>query len=89
MKKTCQLLALIAILFLAAGCEPDRKKILTVEQLPEAAQTYIKENMGDAKVLYVKKEKKNFKTHYEVKFDNQMELEFDSNGEIYDIDVDD
>ena len=45
--------------------------------------------MPDAKVLYVKKEKKNFKTRYEVKFDNQMELEFDSNGEIYDIDVDD
>ncbi len=45
--------------------------------------------MGDAKVLYVKKEHKNLRVRYEVKFDNQMELEFDSDGEIYDIDVDD
>lgn len=89
MKKIQLLLAMTSILFLTTGCEINRKKILTVEQLPEAAQTYIKENMPDAKVLYVKKERKNFKTYYEVKFDNLMELEFDSKGEIYDIDVDD
>lgn len=89
MKKIQLLLAMTAILFLATGCDFKRKKILTVDQLPEAAQTYIKENMPDAKVLYVKKENKNFKTYYEVKFDNLMELEFNSKGEIYDIDVDD
>ena len=89
MKKVYQLLALIAVVFAVTSCEMNRKKILTVEELPEAAQTYIKEKMGDAKVLYVKKERKNFKTYYEVKFDNLMELEFDSKGEIYDIDVDD
>lgn len=80
---------MLAILATMSSCELDCKKILTVEQLPEAAQTYIKENMPDAKVLYVKKERKNFKTCYEVKFDNRMELEFDSSGEIRDIDVDD
>ena len=89
MKKIQLLLAMTAVLFLATSCEINRKKILTVEQLPAAAQTYIKENMSDAKVLYVKKERKNLKTRYEVKFDNQMELEFDSKGELYDIDVDD
>ena len=67
----------------------NRKKVLTVEQLPEAAQMYIEENMPDAKVIYVKKEQKNFQTRYEVKFDNQIEYEFDSDGEIIDIDVDD
>ena len=89
MKKMYQLLALMAVLFAMSSCELDRKKILTVDQLPEAAQTYIKENMPDAKVLYVKKERKNLKTRYEVKFDNKMELEFDSDGDIYDIEVDD
>ena len=89
MKKTYQMLALLAVLFVATSCELERKKMLTVEELPEAAQTYIKEKYPDSKVLYVKKEKKNFKTYYEVKFDNLMELEFDSKGEIYDIDVDD
>jgi len=89
MKKTYQLLALLAVLFVATSCELERKKMLTVEELPESAQTYIKENYSDAKVLYVKKEKKNFKTWYEVRLDNQMELEFNSKGELYDVDVDD
>lgn len=89
MKRIQLLLVMTAVLFLTTGCETERQKILTLEQLPEAAQTYIKEKMGDAKVLYVKKEQKNFKTYYEVKFDNQMELEFNSKGEIYDIEVDD
>ena len=89
MKKTYQMLALLAVLFVATSCELERKKMLTVEELPEAAQTYIKEKYPDSKVLYVKKEKKNFKTWYEVRLDNQIELEFNNKGEIYDIDVDD
>lgn len=89
MKKIQLLMAATAVLLLATGCEIDRKKVLTVEQLPPAAQMYIEENMPDAKVLYVKKEQKNFKTHYEVRFDNRIEYEFDSEGEIVDIEVDD
>lgn len=90
MRKFQLLLAIAAIAFTMTSCEMiNRKKVLTVEQLPEAAQMYIEENMPDAKVIYVKKEQKNFKTRYEVKFDNQIEYEFDSDGEIIDIDVDD
>ena len=89
MKKVYQLLALAAVLFIATSCEFERRKMLTVEELPEAAQTYLKEKYPDAKVLYVKKEKKNFKTWYEVRLDNQLEIEFNNNGELYDIDVDD
>ena len=89
MKKVHILLAMMAILFATTSCELERKKMLTVEELPEAAQTYVKEKYPDSKVLYVKKEKKNFKTWYEVRLDNQMELEFNSKGELYDVDVDD
>lgn len=89
MKRVKLLFVTMAAMLLLTGCELNRKKILSVEELPEAAQTYIREKMGDAKVLYVKKERKNFKTWYEVKFDNRMEIEFDSKGEIRDIDVDD
>ena len=85
----CHLLALMALVSALASCELEREKMLTVDQLPEAAQAYINENYPDAKVLYVKKEQKNFKTKYEVKLDNRLELEFDSDGEIYDIDVED
>ncbi len=89
MTKIKSLLLMASCLLMLAGCELERHKMLTVEQLPEAAQTYIKENMGDAKVLYVKKERKNLRTWYEVRFDNQLELEFNDKGEVYDIDVDD
>ena len=85
----CHLLALMALVSALASCELEREKMLTVDQLPEAAQTYINENYPEAKVLYVKKEQKSFKTKYEVKLDNRLELEFDSDGEIYDIDVED
>ena len=89
MKKAYLLVAIMAVLFTATSCEINREKVLTVEELPEAAQKYIKENMPDAKVLYVKKERKSFRTTYEVRFDNQVELEFNSDGELYDVDVDD
>ena len=85
----CHLLALMALVSALASCELEREKMLTVDQLPEAAQTYINENYPEAKVFYVKKEQKSFKTKYEVKLDNRLELEFDSDGEIYDIDVED
>ena len=52
----CHLLALMALVSALASCELEREKMLTVDQLPEAAQTYINENYPEAKVLYVKKE---------------------------------
>lgn len=80
---------MMAILFATTSCELNRKKMLTVEQLPEAAQTYIKENVTDAKVLYVKKKREAFNTTYEVQFDNQLELEFNEKGELIDAELDD
>lgn len=89
MRKFQLLLAMMAILFATTSCELNRKKMLTVEQLPEAAQTYIKENVTDAKVLYVKKKREAFNTTYEVQFDNQLELEFNEKGELIDAELDD
>lgn len=84
MKKMYQVLAFVAIMFAFSNC--DDKKIITVADLPQAAQAYIQENMADEKVLYVKKERDSFQTTYEVRFENQVELEFKSDGTLIDID---
>jgi len=89
MKKYQFLLAMMAILFMATGCEVNHEKMLTVEQLPEAAQAYIKENVLDAKPLFVKKKREAFNTTYEVQFDNRLELEFNEKGELIDAELDD
>lgn len=87
MKKTYQLLAVIALSFAFASCE--QKKIVSVEDLPESAQTYIQENYADAKVLFVKKEGNFFNAKYKVQFDNRIELEFKKDGSLIDIDIED
>ena len=60
-----------------------------MEQLPAAAQEYVKENYADGNVTYVKKEKEMFSTKYEVRLDNGVEIEFDAEGVPVDVDVDD
>ena len=87
MKRTFQLMVLAVIVISLASCED--KKIVTFAELPQTAQTYIQENVADAKVVYIKKEKDFFRTKYEVRFDNQLELEFKGDGTLVDVDVND
>ena len=87
MKRTFQLMVLAVIVISLASCED--KKIVTFTELPQSAQTYIQENVADAKVVYIKKEKDFFRTKYEVRFDNQLELEFKGDGTLVDVDVND
>ena len=89
MKKVLFIFAMMAILLSTTCCDMDSKKVLTADDLPQAAQTYIKENMPDAKVIFVKKDRDSFKIKYEVKLDNRMELEFNEDGSINDVDTDD
>lgn len=65
------------------SCE---EKPISVEQLPEAAQTYIQENYPDSKILIAKKDYEALSTIYEVKLDNGLELTFDSDGLLTDVD---
>ena len=51
MKRTFQLMALAVIVISLASCED--KKIVTFTELPQSAQTYIQENVADAKVVLV------------------------------------
>ena len=78
--KSLKLLALAlacAALLMACG---DDDKVIPAEQLPEVVQTNI---------VYVKKDAELFETTYEVAFDDGMKVEFDEDGQVIDIDIND
>lgn len=82
-----RLLMHVAVCLLAfASC--DKTTILTVDQLPVPAQEYIKKSYPGIGISYVKQEKEVFKTRYDVRLNNGLEIEFDGDGAPLDIDAD-
>ena len=77
---------MVALAILAVTLSSCDEKSIPAEQLPETAQTYIQENYPDSKILIVKKDYEMFRATYEVKLDNGLELNFDSDGLLTDID---
>lgn len=63
----------------------DREKPITFEQLPQAAQTFVKQNFANAKVAFVKQETDFLEKSYDVVFINGDKIEFNSKGEWRDI----
>lgn len=80
-------LVLFTIALFSLSCE--NEKIVTVDDLPEVAATYLKTSQPDAKVMFVKKERDFLSTKYKVQLDNRMEIEFNADGEVLDMDMDD
>ena len=90
MKRDMRKLKVIAFcvmcVMLMASC--DDEKIITVDQLPVAAQSFIKKSYSDKTVVVVKKDSELFSTKYEVVFGDGMKVEFDGDGMPIDVDVD-
>ena len=63
-------------------------KVVTIDQLPAPAQSYLTENYPDQKVLIIKKDIEDFSTRYEVTLESGMKVEFDGNGSLRDVDMD-
>ena len=84
MKQITILVTVIAALTITLASCDDRP--IQVGELPVAAQAYIQENYPDSKVMIAKKDCELFSTTYEVKLDNGLELNFDSDGLLYDVD---
>ena len=63
-------------------------KVVTIDQLPAPAQSYLTENYPDQKVLIIKKNIEDFSTRYEVTLESGMKVEFDGDGSLRDVDVD-
>lgn len=73
-------LLLVGVLVSMQVMFADSEKPITFEQLPQAAQTFVKKNFPDTKVAFVKQETDFLKKSYDLVFINGDKLEFDSDG---------
>lgn len=76
-----QLITITVCLFAFIGlAKADNDRPITVEQLPNKAQEFIKQNFPKSEVAYAKEEKDFWDKKYEVVFVNGEKVEFDKNG---------
>ncbi len=80
------LLIIAAVAFMALTLTACGEKTITAEDLPKAAQKYIDQHFPESNILIVKQDHDGLSKTYEVKLDNGIELEFDSDGAIVDVD---
>lgn len=64
----------------------DNDKVIPAGQLPLAAKNYVEQNYPGSSIAYVKKENDIIHSTYKVRLDNGLELEFDNDGLLTDID---
>lgn len=76
-----KLILLLASVFCIQTAVADNDRPIAFEQLPTAAQQFVKQHFPDAKVAFSKVERKLFGSTYEVVFINGDNLEFDKKGE--------
>lgn len=68
------------------ACARDNKQVITLEQLPQAAQQTIATYATDEPVVIIIQENDLFDTDYEVRFHNGNEWKFDEQGQIESLD---
>lgn len=66
----------------------DDNSNINISALPQSIKDYINNNYPNATILYAEKDYDDGQKAYEVKLDNGMELEFDSNGNLLSSDDD-
>ena len=79
---------LIVVAFVMMAMVSCDEKVVTIDQLPAPAQSYLTENYPDQKVLIIKKDIEDFSTRYEVTLESGMKVEFDGDGSLRDVDMD-
>ena len=79
---------LIVVAFVMMAMISCDDKVVTIDQLPAPAQSYLTENYPDQKVLIIKKDIEDFSTRYEVTLESGMKVEFDGDGSLQDVDMD-
>ena len=81
MKKSALfLVALLCMALLSASCFAG-DKIIPVEQLPAAAQQFVKTNFPNAKISFATKDAEFIGTKYEARLADWTEINFDKKGE--------
>lgn len=72
-----------ALVFVLASC--DKEKVVSTNDLPSTSTTYINTHFAGQNILQVVKERDDLKTTYKVHLSGGTKLEFNKDGEIYDI----
>lgn len=80
MKKTLVILATLLICGLTLRAE-NMHRIITFEELPLKAQEFVTTYFSSQTIRFVRMEVEVTKTEYTVRFENGMEIEFNSNGD--------
>ena len=83
MKRTLIPAVVAALALLCTSCDD---KPISAEQLPDAVRVYVEQNYPGSRILIAEKDCDLFKTSYNVKLDNGLELSFNKNGVLTDID---
>jgi len=81
--KNTLLTSLVLSFFLITGCESE--KVVSEASLPGTAREFVETHFPSAVIQQVVKEKDDLSTSYDVILDNQIRLEFDKDGDCYDI----
>lgn len=77
------LLLMTACVFIFASC--DKEKIVSSNDLPATSTSYINTHFAGQQILQVVKERDDLKTTYKAFLSSGTKLEFNSKGEIFDI----
>lgn len=77
---------LVAVLLMNCRAMADNDKIITQEQLPEGAKTFLKSHFANLAVSFVKQDTELLSKSYEVLLENGTRLEFDSKGQWQEVD---
>src|SRR5690606_10925981 len=83
--KTCA----VAIMVMFATATQAQDKVISFNQLPQAAHNFIKKHFDAQKVSYIKEDSNCMSGNdYEVKINDGKKLEFDSKGNWTEVDMD-
>lgn len=73
-------IAVVLTLF-TASISYAQKTIITKEQLPQQAQTFVNSYFSNQPLSYIMKDFDDYSVEYDVHFNNGMEIEFNSKGD--------
>lgn len=86
MKKSVLFFAALVCMMFQTMTASAHDRIISAEQLPAAAITFLQQNFPGEGISYVILDKEFSKTSYEVYLENGMEMEFDEDGDAYMVD---
>ena len=75
------ILSLVALMALLASAKADNDRPISPDQLPAAAQTFIKQTFPQQTIAYAEIEQSFAKTKYEVRLSDGSKVEFTGTGE--------